>query len=351
MKLRTKEDLELQVQVDSTVAKKFSYIADSLRFTETSDEVVPVPIGAATMQSLVQWAAPLVLQEADLQSLLDMMTAADLLGLPGFLEAAVLALPNKLGNSLAQRCQKLEEITESGLPEPVRQHLQGLLTDEVRELWEHGSLVVTVSRELNLRLLEGLNIQGLAMGGGGGFVGDPYESDGEGDGGASGHLATMKISNIPAVDKKFVVKIGAGGQSCWPDPDDPRDVPQNRDGGYTVVEMEAVELVRALGGSNGSDVVDGGGEGAIQGWELLKDIPVRTLKQGRGGKGGAQGGLVVDETGPEIYKIPGSFFYPTENGYVQEEEEEECHGEGYGAGGGSYHDVGKDGVVIIYQIN
>ena len=34
MKLRTKEDLELQVQVDSTVAKKFSYIADSLRFTE-----------------------------------------------------------------------------------------------------------------------------------------------------------------------------------------------------------------------------------------------------------------------------------------------------------------------------
>ena len=55
------------------------------------------------------------------------------------MEAAVLAVPTKLGNSLAQRCQKLEEITESGLPEPVRQHLQGLITDEVRELWEHGA--------------------------------------------------------------------------------------------------------------------------------------------------------------------------------------------------------------------
>ena len=43
---------------------------------------MPVPIGAATMQSLVQWAAPSVLQEADLQSLLDMMNAADFLGLP-----------------------------------------------------------------------------------------------------------------------------------------------------------------------------------------------------------------------------------------------------------------------------
>jgi len=349
MKLRTKEDLELQV--DSTVAEKFGFIADSLRLSETSDEVVPVPIGAATMQSLVQWAAPSVLQEADLQSLLDMIVAADFLRLPGFMEAAVLALPTKLGHSLAQRCQKLQEITESGLPEPVRQQLQGLITDEVRELWEQGSLVVTVSRELDLRLLAGLNIRGLAMGGGGGFVGDPYESDGEGDGGASGHLATMKISSIPAVDRKFVVEIGAGGQSCWPDPDDPRDVPQNRDGGDTVVEMEGVELVRALGGSNGSDVVGGGGDGATQGWELLKDIPVRTLKQGRGGKGGAQGGLMVDETGPEIYKIPGRFLYPTENGYVEEEEEEECHGEGYGAGGGSYNDDGKDGVVIIYQIN
>ena len=50
--------------------------------SQTSDEVMPVPIGAATMQSLVQWAAPSVLQEADLQSLLDMMIAADLLGLP-----------------------------------------------------------------------------------------------------------------------------------------------------------------------------------------------------------------------------------------------------------------------------
>ena len=50
--------------------------------TQTSDEVVPVPIGAATMQSLVQWAAPSVLQEADLQSLLDMIVAADFLRLP-----------------------------------------------------------------------------------------------------------------------------------------------------------------------------------------------------------------------------------------------------------------------------
>jgi len=351
MKLRTKEDLELHV--DSTVAVKFGFIADSFRLTETSDEVAPVPIGAATMQGLVQWAAPSVLQEADLQSLLDMMIAADYLRLPGFLEAAVLALPTKLGHSLAQRCQKLEEITESGLPEPVRQQLQGLITDEVRMLWKHGSLVVGVSRELDLRLLAGLNIRGLAMGGGGGFVEYPWKFDLPGEGGGSGHLATMNISNFPAVDKKLVVKIGAGGQYCWPDPEHRRDnnVPQNRDGGDTVMEMEGVELVRALGGSNGSDVVDGGGEGAIQGWELLKDIPVRTLKQGRGGKGGAQGGLVVDETGPEIYKIPGSFFYPTENGYVQEEEEEECHGEGYGAGGGSYHDDGKDGVVIIYQIN
>ena len=99
-----------------------------------------------------------------------MMIAADYLRLPvsdyyhqssstqnilryqGFLEAAVLALPTKLGHSLAQRCQKLEEITESGLPEPVRQHLQGLITDEVWEMWEHGSLLVTVSRELDLRL-------------------------------------------------------------------------------------------------------------------------------------------------------------------------------------------------------
>ena len=61
----------------------------------------------------------------------------------------------------------------SGLPEPVHQHLQGLITDQVRVLWEHGSLLVTASRELDLRLrlVAGKNIQGLAMGGGGGFVG------------------------------------------------------------------------------------------------------------------------------------------------------------------------------------
>ena len=110
----------------------------------------------------------------------------------------------------------------SGLPEPVHQHLQGLITDQVRVLWEHGSLLVTASRELDLRLrlVAGINIQGLAMGGGGGYVGKQcFFDDGEeydpqkSDGGGSGHFATMNIQNLAAIDKKLVVKKGAGGRS------------------------------------------------------------------------------------------------------------------------------------------
>jgi len=340
MKLRTKEGLELQV--NSTVAEGFGYIADSLRFTESSDEVMPVPIGAATMQSLVQWAAPSVLQEADLQSLLDMMIAADLLGLPGFLEAAVLAVPTKLGNSLAQRCQKLEEITESGLPEPVRQHLQGLITDEVRELWEHGSLLITASRELDLRLLAGLSIQGLAMGGGGGFVGDAQEhAVDECNGGGSGHFAAMNISNLAAIDKKLVVKIGAGGRSLVPMVDDLWDCTDNLEkplsvnGGDTVVEMDGVELVRALGGRNGFSIGQGGG-GATTDWDIIHELPSLSLKQGRGGQERfiGQGGLMVDGTGPSYVPYPA-------DGYTVE---------GYGAGG-YINDAGRDGVMIIYLTN
>jgi len=325
IKLRTKEDMKFQV--DPAVAEKFEYIANMLRFTEASDEVVPVPVGAATMQSLVQWAAPTVLQEADLQSLLDMMIAADKLGLPGFREAAVLALPTKLGHSLAQRCQKLEEITESGLPEPVRQHLQGLITDEVRELWEHGSLLITASRELDLRLLAGLSIQGLAMGGGGGFVGVYHEFQGgeilvEAYGGGSGHFAIMNISNLKAIDKKLLVKIGSGGRSV-----------ECEDGGDTVVEMDGEELVRALGGREGFYIF--GCNGATTDWDIIQGLPSLALKQGRGGQESymGQGGLMVDGIGPSCTHNSGL-------GPV----------EGYGSGGSESVD-GKDGVVIVFLSN
>ena len=166
------------------------------------------------------------------------------------------------------------------------------------------------------------------MGGGGGFVGKVVEGNYlNGNGGGSGHFATMNFSNLAEFDKKLVVKIGSGGLSR-----EPGDLkkPLSVNGGDTVVDMNGVELSRALGGRNGFSVGREGG-GATQGWEILNDIPVLNLKHGRGGqlryKG--QGGLIVDGTGPS---------HDDGLGLV----------EGYGSGGSNFDDAGKGGVVIVY---
>ena len=67
--------------------------------------------------------------------------------------------------------------------------------------------MVTVSRELDLRLQAGLNIQGVGGGFDVNYLGNYLIS---GNGGGSGHFAIMNFSNLAAIDKKLVVKIGAG---------------------------------------------------------------------------------------------------------------------------------------------